>query len=125
MKIPIEDVEDRDEINKKLANAIEEVNKANFRRENDSLKKILNTKGRSAAIFDLKQRVVGSEDDPPEAVVLEDPDTGRIVDSPEEIKRVSLKYCKDLLTNRTPKEEFEDIAVGTQTKVRHKYSCRT
>ena len=40
------------------------------------------------------------------------PKTKTEVTTPEEIKRVSLQYCVDLLTNRQPKEDFaEDVLV--------------
>ena len=37
-----------------------------------------------------------------------DPASGEEVTTPEEIKRVSLQYCKDLLTNRKPKDEYAE-----------------
>ena len=41
---------------------------------------------------------------------LIDSKSGEEVSTPEEIKRVSLEYCKALLTNRKPKDDFaEDI----------------
>ena len=42
--------------------------------------------------------------------MLTDPKTKLEVTTPEDIKRVSLEYCSNLLTNREPKEEYtEDI----------------
>ena len=38
--------------------------------------------------------------------MLTDPETGIDVFEPEEIKRVSLRYCVKLLTNRAPKEQY-------------------
>ena len=42
-------------------------------------------------------------------MIIDDPETGLPISSPDEIKRVSLKYCVDLLTNREPREGFEKI----------------
>ena len=42
------------------------------------------------------------------ATVIIDPKTKFEVSEPEEIKRVSLQYCVDLLTNRKPKAEYEE-----------------
>ena len=42
------------------------------------------------------------------ATVIIDPKTKSEVSEPEEIKRVSLQYCVDLLTNRKPKAEYEE-----------------
>ena len=41
-----------------------------------------------------------------EPSVVKDPKTGELVSSVEEIKRVSLSYCCDLLTNRLPRTDF-------------------
>ena len=41
--------------------------------------------------------------------MIKDPATNNEVTDVEEIKRISLKYCVDLLTNREPKEGYEDI----------------
>ena len=41
-------------------------------------------------------------------VVFIDPDTGEQADTPEEIKRISLNYCKKLLTNKSPRPDYED-----------------
>ena len=67
-------------------------------------------KGRSALIFNLKEKVVGAKKVGQEATVLIDPVSKEEVNTPSEIKRVSIEYCQNLLTNRDPKEEFiEDL----------------
>ena len=43
-----------------------------------------------------------------EPVVLIDPKSKAEVDTPEEIRKVSLDYCTELLTNRKPKVKFEE-----------------
>ena len=63
-----------------------------------------------APIFSLKAKIVGSKSSKQEATVLIDPKSKSEVTTPEDIKRVSLQYCVDLLTNRKPKEDYiEDI----------------
>ena len=42
-----------------------------------------------------------------QAHAIADPATGHVVVSAEEIKRVSLEYCKKVLTNNVPDKEFE------------------
>ena len=71
-----------------------------------SLKK---EKGRAAAIFKLKENISGPKKNPLDPVILIDPETGFEVMEPEEIKRVSLRYCVKLLTNREPKDQYVDI----------------
>ena len=92
-----------------LTVALHEVNKANYEKEVESLLSKMNKKGKSAAVFELKERILGSKMASMEAVVLEDPETGCVVDSPEEIKAVSLAYCTNLLTNRMPTKGYEGI----------------
>ena len=66
-------------------------------------------KGGTAAIFKLKEQITGKKKTTQEATTLIDPETKSEVNSVEDIKRVSLEYCKDLLTNRAPSEGFEDV----------------
>ena len=48
--------------------------------------------------------------------MIKDPATNNEVTDVEEIKRISLKYCVDLLTNRDPKEGYEDIIDNKKEK---------
>ena len=59
-------------------------------------------------MFKLKERIVGSKAVGTEAVIIVDTKTKVEVDDPNEIKRVALDYCSDLLTNRQPKPGFEE-----------------
>ena len=76
--------------------------------EQQKLLKILNEKGQSAAIFKLRENIIGSKKNPLEPVAINDPATGFAVLEPEEIKQVSLRYCVQLLTNRLPNPEYVD-----------------
>ena len=73
------------------------------------LKDMKTNKGRAATVFNLKDKIVGSKKQQQEPAVIIDPSTKKSVTDTEEIKRISLKYCVDLLTNREPKEGFEEI----------------
>ena len=66
-------------------------------------------KGKSAVVFNLKENVLGSKKSQQEPAVMKDPVSNKIVTDVEEIKRISLKYCVDLLTNRKPKPEYEQL----------------
>ena len=59
-------------------------------------------------IFNLKGLVVGPKKAGQEATTLVDPKTKLEVATPEAIKKVSIDYCSELLTNRAPKEDFID-----------------
>ena len=69
------------------------------------LKELKSKKGKSASVLSLKEKVLGSKKAKQEPAVVKDPDTNKLVTDVDEIKRVSLKYCVDLLTNRKPKPE--------------------
>ena len=67
-----------------------------------------NKKGNAAAVFRLKDDIVGPKKIAQEAVVLLDYTSNEVVNEPSQIKRVSLEYCKDLLKNRKPKNGYEE-----------------
>ena len=96
------------DIDSKIAENLIKKQRAAFEQELESLRMLKNSKGMSAAVFNLREKVVGPKAAKQEATVVIDPKKNSEVTSPDEIKRVSLQYCVDLLTNRKPKEDFED-----------------
>ena len=96
------------EVDEKMASIIFEKQRIAFEAELDSICKLKTSKGKAAAVFSIKDRIVGSKSAGQEATILVDPKSKTEVSNPEDIKRVSLQYCVDLLTNRKPKEEFEE-----------------
>ena len=83
----------------------------NFEKELKDIREMRKSKGKAAAVFNLKEKIVGSKSVGTEAVVIVDPNTKKEVYSPNEIKRVALEYCSKLLTNRQPKDGFEEDIV--------------
>jgi hypothetical protein len=71
-----------------------------------------------APFGELKENVLGSKKTQQEPAVIKDPASGHIVTDVKEIKRISLKYCIDLLTNGKPKPEYEELI--EMKKVVHK-----
>ena len=57
-------------------------------------------KGRSAAVFSLKDQVFGNKKASQDAVVLTGPETGIEVHTPEDIKCVSLNYLVNILKTK-------------------------
>ena len=57
----------------------------------------------------MKEKVSGPRKQSQEPIALKDPETEEVVTTSASIKAVSLKYCIDLLTNRPPKEDYEQI----------------
>ena len=103
------DAKQLQELDKQINEELEIARKENLSNEVNKLCKIRNNRGNVAAIFKLKEAVVGSKKVSQEATTLLDPDSNEEVNSVSEIKRVSLTYCRNLLTNRNPSENFVDI----------------
>ena len=88
-----------------------------FTKEIKQLESIKQNKGKAAAVFSLKDKVIGKKKTPQEQVVIVDPETGNEVCSPEDIKRVSLNFVVDLLKTKEPKEKY--AAMVTERKDLH------
>ena len=69
----------------------------------DYLTEVKRVKGKSAAIFKLKDKIVGSKKEGMESVSMNDPISGDMICDPEELKRVSVAYFSNLLT----KDEYK------------------
>ena len=74
--------------------------------------------GRVGQIWEIKKRVVGGKKATMEATSIVDPATGKLVVSKKQIKKVSLQYCKDTLSNNEPAEGFEDEINMKKEKVK-------
>ena len=86
--------------------------RAEYEKKLSNLQNLKNLKGSSAASFNLKAKILGEKKVRQEAIAIEDPATKSLVFDFEEIKSTSLAYLKNLLTNRSPKEDFKnDIKV--------------
>ena len=64
-------------------------------------------KGKSAAIFKLKDDILGTKKAEQEAASLIHFKSGVELTNPKDIKGASLQYCVELLRNREPKSEFK------------------
>ena len=80
----------------------------NLDKELESLKDLKMKKGKSASIFALKNKIVGKKKLEQEPTIIKNPLNNEEVTDPDEIQKVSLAYCTLLLTNREPKEKFEE-----------------
>ena len=69
------DAMEKDRLDKLLAAAIDKVNKGNLEKEIESKNNIKQRKGTTAAIFNLKESVLGEKKIMPEDVLLEDQKT--------------------------------------------------
>ena len=80
-----------------------------YERDVAQLENIRHNKGKSAAIFKMREKLLGNKKATQEQIVVFNPKTGKEVFDPEEIKMVSLEYCVSLLTNREPKPNYKEI----------------
>ena len=72
--------------------------------------KVKETKnGRVTQIYNMKKVVSGSKKSTNEAQAIRDPETGDLVVSNAEIKRVSLEYCLKTLENNEPEENAKEL----------------
>ena len=94
-------------IETKIADILIKNQKEEYEKKLDYLKTIKQDKGKSAAIFKLKDKVVGSRKEGCETVSMNDPISGEMICDPEELKKASVKYLSSLLEKREPKEEFK------------------
>ena len=92
-----------------LAKVLEDVKSAQYERDINELKNLKKCKGKAAATFKLRNKILGNKKAPQDTIAIIDPETGFQVFEPEKIKGVSLKYCVNLLSNREASEGYREI----------------
>ena len=102
------DEANKEDIDKQISNKILAHQLKEYEKKLHYLNKLKKEKGSSAAVFKLKEKIVGTKKISQEAVSMKDPDTGEIIVENDKLKEASIKYVSSLLTNRSPKEEFEE-----------------
>ena len=101
-------------VDKEICEEIKAVNSECIDANLIKFSKIQKTKGQSAAVFKLKEDILGPSKFSNDPVAIVDPETGIEVMTPQEIKKVSLKYCVRLLTNREPSDQYYDYVQRTK-----------
>ena len=92
------DLADIELINRQSAKIEKEIDK--IREEN---------RGRCTQVFKMKELVVGPKKGNQEAHAIKDPENGELVVGTEEIKKVSLKHCVDVLRKNEADEEAKEL----------------
>ena len=77
----------------------------------ERIEKIRSSKGKTAAQFALKNEIIGSKKLSKEPTSIKFPVSNEMISEPERIKETVLHYCKSILTNRPPKDEYEDVKI--------------
>ena len=95
-KLLCKDKEDINDVNNEIATELEKIRKENLEKDFQKLNELKGKKGLIAAVFNLKESIVGKKKAIQEATSITDPDTNMEVESIADIKRVSLEYCKTL-----------------------------
>ena len=65
--------------------------------------------GRTGSVFKMREVIGGKKKGKQEAHAIKDNETGEMVVSNMEIKRVFLSYCLNILKNNEPKEEVKEL----------------
>ena len=77
---------------------------------------------RAGRVWELKKKIVGGKKGTQQATAIVDPNTGRLAVSKQEIKDVTLKYCKDTLKDNDVEDEFKEVIQRKKEKVEQKLS---
>ena len=102
------DLDDQlEKVDNLMAKALLSEQRENVEKEMQELKSLKYKKGKSASIFAIKNKVVGPKKIEQEATIIKNPKDNQELTEPAEIRKASLAYCKDLLTNRLPKVKFQ------------------
>ena len=99
----------------KEAELLKEIQRDKISKELNALKNLKERKGKSAAIFKVKDTLLGKKKVTQDQVAIKNPENGELVYSPDEIKKVSLNYCVNLLTNGKPKPEYVELIAPKET----------
>ena len=94
------------ELDEKICTEIQTKQLEEREKKLENLKTTKEKKGSAAAVFKLKESIIGKKKSSNEANVVLDPVTKIPVMKRLDITRVCVDYCQKLLKNREPKEEF-------------------
>ena len=94
-----------DEIEEKIAKKLCEAHRIVVEKELDEIRDA-KKKGRCAVVFKLKAKVTGEKKEAAEAMAIKDPVTGDMIYESDEIRNASLKYCKTLLKDKKPDDDY-------------------
>ena len=91
-----------------IAKSLQIKQKKNLDNELEKLTDLIENNGRPKAASYLKESILGNKKNTDEPCAIRNPKTNKLVFNSQEIIKVSADYCVDLLTNREPKEGFEN-----------------
>ena len=95
------------DIEEKIKNELAQKQKMDFEKDLQDLQDHKSKKGRTAAVFRLKSKIIGNKKESPEASSIKDPFTNELLFNKVDIKKASVDYVVDLLKNNEPRDEFK------------------
>ena len=95
-------------LEKEICIELKERQRMKLNEEIEFLNKVKESKGKAAAIFKLKENILGKKKSTDEPSSIFDPMTNTHSFKPSDIVRISADYCEELLKNDDPKEGFEE-----------------
>ena len=106
-KVDDDVVSDAQEIDARISAELQNIQRKDVEEKLNQMAKTKENKCVAAVVYELKVSILGKKklSDEPSAVF--DPKTKKLVFKPEEIREVAGDYCEALLTNREPREGFE------------------
>ena len=107
------------ELDEKMVVALKSMQREALNKEEERLTEVKTRKGKTAALFSLKENIVGWKKQTQEPTSVIDPETREVISDPQDIRAVVLKYCKTLLTNRPPAIGYE-INIEIKRKLHEK-----
>ena len=110
------------DIEEEMKEAILNDQRETLKMEMDKFETCIKKKGSAAAIFKLRERVLGGKKKPQEAIIIKDPDTNIPITDRNEILKTTLKYCKNLLMKKEPiaifKEDYKSKVIAHQRRMK-------
>ena len=92
-------------------------------RANKEIEEIKNLKvSKVGKIWEVKKRIVGGNKALIQSTAITNPENGKLVVTQDSIKHVTLKYCKDTLTNNIPEIGYQNFIEDKRTEVNKKLS---
>ena len=93
----------------KISQSIKRQQKANIDREFSKIKNTIKNKGRVSAMFNLREQKLGSKIKSQDPAAIKCPKSNNIIHDPKEIRKHTLQYCVNLLENKLPNKDYEEL----------------
>ena len=97
------------EIDDKIIKSVKIHHKNKLEKEFNKLENTLKTKGKSSAVFQLKNTIVGNKIKSQEQAAIECPESKKVITDTDEIKSHTVNYCVNLLKSKPAHPDYIDL----------------